>query len=193
MALEPITQQELQVWDRPENVVKQLEKFRDDIQKTDAKVEEIWAKFRTLPGHAMYLIASHDRYGEWRWSGMTKWQIVKQFDIKLRTNQADKLLVAVNSAIETEKKIIALEKLYATLSNSSLDVTMKLKEMEGWADQNRNNPVSQEVLDKVNFVSQVSLERNRPQPKIDLIIKEMLFLYKQGHLRLDNIHFTNLH
>lgn len=193
MALNEISQQELQIWDRSENVVKQLEKFRDDVQKTDAKIEEIWAKFRTLPGHAMYLIASHDRYEQWGWLGMTKWQIVKRFDIKLRTNQADKLLQTVNSAIETEKKIIALEKLYASLSNPSLDVNMKMKAMEGWAEQYRSAPVGQEVADKLKFVTEANEQRNRPPPQVDAIIKKMLFLYKEGHPSLHNIHFTNIH
>jgi hypothetical protein len=189
MTMKDVSMQDLQTWDNPENVVKQLEKFRDEVQKADAKVEDIWAKYRSLPNDAQYLVAAHRRYDECGWWLMTKWQIVKEFDAKLRAGQARDIVGVINSAIATERKIVALEKFVVILTNPSSD--SKLPTVEAW--QQENPSVAKEVAEKVYFVGQLMLKNSNaavPVPSVSKVVEKMLLLYKEGYPRLDNIYFS---
>ena len=153
MTTEQVSLQELQNWDYPENIIKQLEKFREVVQKSDVKIEEVWLKYSLLPKQAIYLVASHHRYERCGWAMMTKWQIVKEFDKELRKGpQLSKVLAAIDSAIATEKKIVALEKIFGIYKNESLESSLKDKAIQIWQKENRE--LADEVTEKMNVVCQ---------------------------------------
>jgi|GEM_PF-1982715 len=173
--------------DRDTQNLNQLRNFRDQWNAPDKKIRDIWTSFRLLPLKAAYLIASHYLYDQFGWSTKTKWKLYARFDKKLLKNEApEKISSSIDSAVWTQRKIIGLQKVVATLEDKSKTSQEKTHAYE---DLKTNEPVVyHEVIHKIMVAkrpispSEAIAEINQqPDGCSGDVIKLMLRLYREGH------------
>lgn len=173
----------------------QLEKFKESFQTPNAKVQDIWTRYRLLPMQSQHLIASHSRYESCGWSLMTRWQIVKEFDKALvKGENLPKLSALIDSAIATQKKVIDLEKLFAVLKSDSATNDEKIQAFQLVIKENPD--LGKEIHHKIAFVYQKAALHpgtfHSDKSVEHQVVKEMLYLYTEGHPRLADHFFTQI-
>ncbi len=99
-----------------------LEKTKDD---------QLWTQCRLLPRGPLYLISSHfavEKKGmtQISWAFKTKWDLFKIFDKSLQKNEDLQIVKnAIGKAIQDQKNIVLLRKLYAVLMDDTKSISEK--------------------------------------------------------------------
>lgn len=176
----------------------QLEGFQKQWRSLDKTIQGIWTSFRLLPLKAAYLIASHYLYDQFGWSTKTKWKLYARFDKKLLKNEApEKISSSIDSAVSTQRKIIGLQKVVATLEDKSKTSQEKTHAYE---DLKINEPVVyHDVIHKIMVAkrpispSEAIAEINQqPDGCSGDVIKLMLRLYREGHREAEDHFFKKI-
>jgi hypothetical protein len=92
--------------------------------------KERWSVYRQLPKSAMYLVASHYSRDNWNWAITSKWDLFAIFDKSLKPSErhnAPKIRDAMDKAIETQSKVVALRRLFSQLHGGPRDFSTTTK------------------------------------------------------------------
>ena len=172
------------------NELEKLEQFSTDWNASETKMEEVWKQYRLLPLNAAYLIASHYHYDRFGWSITTKWNLYKQFDqLLIEGKETETISASIASAIQTQQKIVALEKVFAVIH----DDTKTLQDQACALDELKNSEVYQDLLHKLSVANATHVVSIDPTTTLlHKVIQEMLFLYREGYPTLDDHYFTKL-
>ena len=197
--------------------LEELEQFEAEWRNSEKKVSEIWEKFRLLPLDLGYRIASHYSYDEFGWAFSTKWIIYQEFDenlSELSTHTAlqrtqfvatfSLMTCAVTSCLQTQRKIVALEKLLKVLEDE------KATAEEQTSYYNNLKAENAELCEEaVHFIlaaqkasknpssNLIEIEHNHQKTKIDAdlvlpVLEKMLYLYQEGYAKLSEGFFYSL-
>ncbi|HEX4839870.1 MAG TPA: hypothetical protein VFU89_05465 [Rhabdochlamydiaceae bacterium] len=185
----------------------QLKGFRDQWRSSDKTIRGIWTSFRLLPLKVAYLIASHYHYVQFDWSAtkldwstLTKWKLYARFDKKLLKNEdPERISSSIDSAVWTQRKIVGLQKVVATLEDKSKTLQDKT---HAYKDLETNEPtIYRSVLHKILIAKKTPIRspslaeaeiNQQPDGCSGDVVKEMLSLYRRGHPRAEDRFFKRL-
>jgi len=173
-------------WKESVQGLNQLEEF-SCLWQSNKKTDEVWTSFRLLPLNSAYLIASHYSYDQFGWSIKTKWSLYTQFDKALQNREdPNKISSSIATAIETQRKIVALEKVFAILKDRSK--TLKDKAC-AYQDLNKIWVAKGKPSDK--NVAELEMSQQPAGPYNKAVVEKMLSVYKDGYVMGDHF-FENL-
>lgn len=194
--IDEVNTPEWAAWQEATYNLEQLEKFHAEWNAPDKKIEEIWKSYRLLPLQPAYLIASHYRYHRWGWSVTTKWNLYVQFETALSNQEnSAKISSSIVSAVQTQRKIVALQKIFATLKDRTKTAEDKTRVYQELKQENQH--LYQEIAHKISvakdrFIYPDKATRRPKEGYTQAVIRKMLFLYNEGHPTLDDHFFIDL-
>jgi hypothetical protein len=174
-----------------------LEKFHDQWQSND-KVVSIWEAFRLLPMQSGYLIASHfyNRELGWGWFFHTKWDLYTKFDHLVKNEGVTyKISAAIHSALQTQKKIVTLEKAFHSFGRN--EPALELKNHIFTKIKEENLELYHEITHNIWIArgkpEQVDMETIETTELLSkAVIEKMLYYYKEGYPTLSDHLFEEL-
>jgi hypothetical protein len=151
-----------------------------------------------LPLKVAYLIASHYHYDIVGWSLTTKWKLYTKFDKKLLKNEdPGRISSSINSAVEVQQKIVGLQKVVATLKDTS---KTRQDKAHAYENLNKDHPlVYRDVIHKIQITKCPKFERKaefeikeQPDGCSKIVIEELLDLYRKGYREVGDHMFKDL-
>ena len=179
--------------------LEELDKFYTQWKASQCDLQKIWENFRLLPLQPAYLIASHYQYDQSGWILKTKWSIFNHFDRALsRGENLAKISSSICSAIETQRKIVALHKIFATLKDPSKTLQHRVDAFQELKIQNRD--LYRDMIHKIWIAQNRLISKEKAKSEIlqqsqtsysHAVIKKMIYLFNEGYPVLNDCFFEN--
>ncbi len=186
--------------DRYAKELDQLQGFNEKW-KADNKSSDRRSDFRLLPLDVGYLIAS--QYGQKQacWVMNTKWELYKKFDTCLATQTGDQKQIgkSIEEAIETQKKIVALQKVFATLDGPKKTLPNKVEALQELKRENGElySLVIKKVWEARGKTADLTQCQNellqKPHDEVtQKVFERIIKLYRDGYQNLQNHSFDRV-
>lgn len=196
--IDKMDSQEWSIYDRYTRELEQLQGFNEKW-KADSKASDLWNNFRLLPLDVGYLIASQYGQKQGGWIFNTKWQLYKKFDtcLSMGTGSLKQIGPSIEEAVKTQKKIVVLQKVFATLQGSEIDLRDKaIQELK-----TENGELYSLVIKKIweargKLVELTQCESELVSKPLDKLAKKVferiIDLHRDGYQNLEGLSFESV-